>query len=393
MLPFAAVRAAEIKVDLTAGGVHDSNLFRLSAPARALATHGGADDIYSASAGVSITSDHDPLSIAAQLAATRSWFAHNKALANTGYAADVALHYRAPRASVDVDGNVVRRLANFEDLRSTTSGSLQTLSGATLEATRSVLGDVRLIGGAGFQRSSNSNPALAIADYNRLSAHGGIGYYSPTGNILAIEGSMVRATGLNDRQSTVGGTLFAYRASFSEQTAALHLFYSPSVLWQIDTRIGYTRHKDKSGVAGDYSGLTGRLDARWVPREALQLHARLSRDFQTSSGVFSNGVKASQIMLEGIGQASPRLTLTLAATRRYRSFRYDLQAPLTLAGHKERIDEGRLTIGYTPSYRFSLLFDAARSTRHSSSAIFRYRDTQLTATLVAHFGPGAHPKA
>lgn len=379
--------AADVTIDTSATIASDGNLFRLPENGRTLLPHRGGDVIKLAQATLGIESIQSALALAGHATISRSWFARNGTLDNSGYDVRGSARYLAARGAIDASGGRARRLVSFEDNRSG-SRSIQTIDSASLLLSRAVIGDVRAIAGGGYQRSVNSDPTIALNDYRRINYTIGLGYYSPAGNIVAVQGRMVRSHGLNDRSALIGGQTILYRASFVERSIEARLFYAPSVLCQIDGRIGYTRHRDDSAVAGDFGGITGDATLTLSPRRALRMILRGTRQYDTSSGIFSNGVRVGRLAVNATGEATPAVSITLSADRSWRDFRYDVQSTTPLVGRDERISTVGGSIDYHPSSRWRLVLTGNRGERASSDSRLRYRDTMIALSGTFSFGPG-----
>lgn len=377
--------AADVTITTSAAIASDSNLFRVPAATRMLLPHGGSDVVKLAQATFGIESIRSTSALAGHATINRSWFAHNGPLDNTGYDVGGSARYLGVRGSIEANGARARRLVSFEDIRSG-SRSIQTIDSANLLVSRAVIGDIRAIAGGNYQRSVNSDPTIGRNDYRRINYTVGLGYYSPAGNIAAVQGRVVSSRGLNDRSALIGGQTILYRASFVERSIEARLLYVPSVLCRIDGRIGYTRHRDDSAVAGDFGGLTGDATLTLSPRRAVRITLRATRQYDTSSGVFSNGVRVERLAINATGEASETVSVTVSADRSSRDFRYDVQSTTPLVEREERIGTMGASIDYHPSSSWKIQLTGSRGQRTSSDSRFRYRDTLIALSGTFGFG-------
>lgn len=380
--------AADLSALASVQGATDSNVYRLPADLKAQFGKNSSDRSLTAEAILLLDLSRNNLRIQGHAAAQRTIFARNKDLNNLGYDFGLSLKHQQAISSITVDAGSVRRLTSYQDVRST-ARSIQTLSTVSGSATRAILGDFRLIAGGDFSRSTNTDPLVAVNDYQRYGVRVGFGYYSPAGNIAAIEAHLTRSRGLESQAFVLNGAPIGYRSSYDERSIEGHLLYQPSILLQFEGRLGIARHTDKSGLNQNFSGVIGAATAQWSPRDTLQFSIVANRSFQTTSAILSNGVRASTLKIGGLTQVTSSLSISADYKQAWRNF---LVGPLfnqLAPAHKERIGTAEADLTYSPAGRYSLSFHAERSKRDSAQQNYRYNETIVTATLALRFGANA----
>lgn len=381
----AGASAATFSAGVQGVSIWDDNLFRMNAATAKLQSHGGSDNYRIVQPIVSVEDESGSLTYTASAAASKAWFAHNSFLNNTGYALQGHATYTGERNQFDIQASTQRRLTAFEDLRGSFK-SIQKVTNARGEASQSFAGYFRAVGTLSFAQSTSTAAIVAVNDYRRYGGSFGLGYYSPAGNILSVQGEVRRSDGLNDRIAVIGSTPMLYRADYTDKSVFARLLYQPSVLFQVDGRIGYTWHNDRSGVAGDFSGITGSAAAHWSPLRALTIDVKAARQFESNSGIFSNGVRESEVTGAVTAAVTETLSAKVSAGRHWRRFRYDLLTDNPFGAHSEQFNEVAATLSYTPTEMLTLSGSYTHDSRTSSAAIYRFNANVVMLSATLSFG-------
>lgn len=382
--------AVQLHYDFTATSMLDDNLFRLAAANRDLLGRDAKDWVNQASALIGLDQQWSNWDLSASAMAERTWFKHNDFLNNTGYDLEGELSRKGDRSSIDLTAGSRRQLSSFNDIH-TIARNVQSITNVRGELTEEIAGRMRLIGAAAFAQSTNSSDLIALSDYRRWTFTGGLGYYSPTGSILALQGEVRRSNGLSDRAALVGNNLIAYRADYTDKSINLRALYTPSVVWQLDSKIGYTWHKDRSGIASDFSGITGNANVRWSPLRSLVVNLKASRAFENTSGLFANGIKESHASVGVQNMITKSVAVQVSAERIWRTYRYDLSGNDTLSGHKERLNRLNANLSYEWNSHITLAGLISHQKRTSASSAYRFSETMGSLALSVNLGQQPPP--
>lgn len=377
----APAGAVRLSYDIAGIMQYEDNLFRLPKAMAGALPHGGGDRIAAVSGSMAIDGGSGDLSFGAKASGQQSWFAHNGYLDNFGYSATAHARYAGQRGSIAIEGGWRHRLTAFEDIRGT-ARNFQTLASGSTDATMAIGADIRAIGRADIVRSTNSLAAISPNDYRRIGAAAGLGLYSPAGNILSLEGKIETSHGLND-SGTVGGA--PYRSSYVERSIVTRLYWQPSVMWQIDARLGYSWHDDRSVVALDFSGLTGDATVTWSPARAIQIALRGARLYESNSAIFSNGIRNSEIDALFKADITDRANIRVNLRRAWRLFRYDSQAIVPLTLRSEVLTRAAVSLGYRVGPAIVTL-TGAHERRDSPQPDYRFRANVIDLSVSLPFG-------
>ena len=388
----AAASAADLSATASVQGESDSNIFRIPAGLERQLAKPASDRIVTAQGLLTLDKDWNDLRIDGHAAALYTAFAHHADLDNFGYDIGANAARQGSVSSIVFAGSAQRRLASTQDVRNT-GRSIQSIADAQGLVTRSLLGDFRAILGGDFTQNTDSDPRIAVSDYRRFGVRFGFGYYSPSGNVAAIEGRVARSRGLNDSPLAIGGVTGRYRSSYSERSVEGHLLYRPSVLLAFEGRIGVSDHRDHSIFHQDFTKPIGDVKLSWSPRETIEVSLAGQRSFQSSSGILSNGVRTTSATAATALQITNSLRLTADYRRSWSTYLVTVTQNGLAAGHREQIGTIEGQLAYSPGTRFTVLFDALHGQRTSPDAVYRYRQTVLSATLLTRFGPGSTSRA
>ena len=381
--------AADVSAVTSVQGSLDSNIFRIPADLKRQIGKSASDRIATAQGGLMLDMNWQDVRVQGHATAQYMAFARNTDLNNFGYDLGASAAKQGSISSLSFDGSSQRRLTSFQDVRSTARSiqSLTTVHGVT---TRSVLGDFRLILGGDYARSTNTDPRISLADYSRYGIRFGFGYYSPIGNVAAVEGRIARSAGLTDSPVTINGGTGFYRSSYVEKSIEAHLLYKPSVLLSFDGRIGIADHRDRSIFHQDFTKPIGDIQLTWTPRPSLQFSIEGRRAFQSSSALLSNGVRTTSARISAMLQVTDRLQLSADYNKVWSNFLVSVTQAGLGAGHKEATGtaEGQLT--YDPGGRFAVQLSASHGERTSPDRFYRYEQTQVSISLFARFGAAAY---
>lgn len=355
------------------------NVFRLPESTAVQPGDARADATARINVGGSLRSEEGNWTLTGDAEVNRLAFARNARLDTTGYRLEAAAEHRTAVANGSLLVQWTRQLTPFSDVR-TFAASRQQVLVATGNYSRNVLGDFRLIGSVDYLRSVNSSRELRGNDVARTSFGGGAGYFSPTGNILAVQADLRDATGLNAVPVVANGRAGDYRSSSRETRVYARLHLEPSALLQFDGEFGYARHDDRSLFDGDFSGSIWNAVSSWTPRPAVRMRAALRRAFEAEDGLYTNGLAVRSADLSIDADLTARLTLRGMLGLRDRNFRFD---PLAQAAPRnDRYVRAALTAGGDIGRIARLEVTAAREKRTATLLDQRYKSFTLTTTLV-----------
>jgi len=366
-------------VDNVAQVRFDDNLFRRPGAGR---EH---DRIGSIGSGLFLTLPKQALSADFEGRVSQSYFANNAYLDNFGYSLAAHATYDRKNLSIALNGQRERQLSDFSEIYENVK-NMQTVTLLDGQADVEVISNIRAVIGGSLIRSENSSVLTNGKGYTIRSISGGVGYYSPSHNSIALLFQRAASRGLGTSPVMLAGQTLPYRQDFSEDRAILKLHYQPSALLLLDTQISYVDRHDRSIFRKDFSGLTGKIAVEWKPRRTVDIATTVGRRLQTDGYVYSDSVREDYASIRAKSRVTDRIDAKLGYSYIRRHFVYDTQAPSPIeprTDHFQRIEAG---LTYDISRRLALDLTGQREWRMSTNRQFRYADDGMMVRLHIKLG-------
>jgi len=373
--------AQEARVSILASARYEDNIRRFNDDARKHLPADGADEVfYLASEGVLATRIGGFTDVSAQASAGYTWFSTNSDLDAVNYSLSVRGDRSTPRNSLAITLEHLRQRIDLQELNANLVAN-QNLSKADLDVSQHVGGDLRIVGGASYLRSSTSIPERR-RDNEQYALEGGVGYYSPSGNTIALAYRHSESRGLQDSLVLTGDLPLPFRARNVDKSIVLDIEYVHSPITRLDARIGYTDHDDKSVLNADFDGLVADATVTWSPRENLFIKPSVSRSYATENGLYNNGIKVTRYGIEANGNIGPLWAWSGSVSREIRTFRYDLAAPdpESLA-RTDRLTRISLAVDYPILERLRLGLQYNYFARSSTRNNFNFDSNAISFTI------------
>lgn len=381
MIPAADAVAQDRQFLLTVSNRYDDNIRRASDAGNEALAHSGADVITYVAATGQIGTRLGGVDLSLGANAGQSLFWWNGQFNALDYGTQGKVQYNGARGMIVIEGAHRRRPIALDEVTSTLN-LRQYLTQANAEASREVLGAIRMVGHFEYQRSQTSSQTGRRNDGRVIGLGGGVGYFSPTGNYLTFEYRERRSDGLLDSFVVIDGARVPYRTKFRESSVVTRIFYAPSVVTRVEGSVGYTKHDDRSILDTDFTGMLADISVTWSPTPSLTVTPRLRKAFGTENALFSNGVKVTSYGIGGKGMLGTHVNWSAYINREDRRFRYDLRADdPTLLARRERTDRMGMGLSYTTGMKVQIGLNYERIRRKSNLAGFVFTDNAITLTL------------
>lgn len=360
---------------------YDDNIRRASDTANEPLAHGGADVVnYIAASGqIGERIGRFDLSFGANAGQTLFWW--NPQFNALDYGVQGSVRYDGSRGTFAIEGAHRRRPIALDEVTSTLNFR-QYLTQANAEASREVLGAMRMVGHFEYQRSQTSSATGRRNDSRIVGFGGGIGYFPSTGNHLTLEYRERQSQGLLDSFVLIDGRPVAYRSKFLESSLTTRILYEYSAVTRVEGSIGYTRHNDRSVLDADFTGMLADVSVTWSPTRSLTVTPRIRKAFGTENALFSNGVKVTSYGVQAKGILGAHGNWNAYFNREDRRFRYDLRTDdPTLLARRERTDRMGLGISYLTGMKVQVALNYDRMKRRSELSGFVFTDSAITLSL------------
>jgi hypothetical protein len=357
------------------GGVeaqHDDNLFRKIDADRT------SDNIFSATAGLSLQLAEKNLLAQLEGEVDRTWFDRNGFLDNVGYSLAARAERPKGRITFDLNASRQRHLSDFAEIYSNTR-NMQALTLIDGETRIALLGDFRLVAGGSFTQTENSS--VFAAGYRNGGIRAGFGYYSPTGNYVAVTFQHARSRGAGGQSIDLDGEQLIYRQRFDEDRLAAKVHYGPSALVLLDGEIAYVKRDDKSLFRKNFDGIIGELSLIWKPRRTIDVATRIGRQLQSDGYIYSDSVRQNYADISMVAKATNQLQFSTSIAYIRQRFVYDVQAPIAIAPRTDRISRIKGEISYKIGNSIKILIDAKHELRNSTNDIFKYKENYVGLTI------------
>ncbi|MDF0486561.1 outer membrane beta-barrel protein [Sphingomonas sp. H39-1-10] len=312
--------------------------------------------------------------------------AYNPRFNAFNFAGSAAATYKTGQGEVNATASYLREPVLFDDAF-ITHKTLRSTADVGVVASRDLLGNFRVVGRAGYQRSAVDSRELEANGTRIVRFSGGLGYFSPTGNSVTLEYSEQRADGLATTQIQTGSGLAPYRSDFRERSVISYIDYHLTGITSLRGSFGYTWHDDRSILNKDGRGIQADIALVWSPLPNLVITPTFRRGFSTESRVFSNGVQVTSYGISASETLFGRVNFNLGVSRGSRRFRYDVQAPAPLALNRNEVTT-RVSAGlsYATGSKFTLSLAYEHAQRESTKVAFPYVADAVTFSVTRAFG-------
>jgi hypothetical protein len=381
---------AEVDLRVNSGYRHESNLFRQSKALPNADQQSGSrsDDVFSL--GGTVTAEVNPgnFNTVLQLDAGQEWYRRNSALNNFNYTAQAAVTRETGGiVGLRLDALSQRSLSSYADIR-TRLRNVQDLQRVTGEFTLPITPDIRLVANPEFTQSQNSADIVKVNDFRQYGTGVGVGWFSPIGNSIAVTVSQRYTDGLSDRTIPVSETQSVLsRINLVDTGVGVKLRYAPSVLTSIEANVGIIRRNDRSVLNNDYTGPSGEVILRYMPRDSFRVSLTAGRRLEAQSYIFIDSVRSDYAAATVVAQVMDQLTLNGRLDIGWRIFRYDPLSQLPqLTDRRERLFRLAGGAEYRLLGRLLLGARAAYDQRRSNIALGGYKAMTIAATASVAFG-------
>lgn len=357
-----------VRVFVSGGLYHDSNLFRLSDGADTqalLGTTERSDTVGRVGLGLKADLRRSRQELLLDVRADDYRFHRFDFLDYTGYHVGATWKWQAgDHWGGDLGYREQRTLAPFGELQAAIR-DLITSRHAFLSATRRMSPEWQLRGGLDWTRYEHSNDLLASAENRTTAVTLGADHFTPQGNSIGAQ--LVGSEGVYPNRQVVAGSIVDNRYHELEASAVLR--------WQVGgksrtrARIGYTARRHDQIGERDFHGATGRLDFAWTPGAKTILDFAAWRELRSIEDTL-----ASYVLSEGVS-IGPRWAPTAAVVAQATLFRerrdYQGDPGFVLSSAPRRVDTlhgGRLAFGYSPRSFLRVSLALEHGTRDSNFA-------------------------
>lgn len=378
--------AQSYRVTPSASVSYDDNLFRLPPAVRETLPDHGEDVVTYLAIDGNARTRIGVIALDVQAAAGRTFHANNPNVDTLDYIGKIAATYQTGQATIDATASYLHAPVSFADSNSTRR-VLRSTTDLTLDASHDLLGNFRLVGRFEYQNLALSGGGLAAYATQRVTASGGFGYYSPSGNSITLEYTRTQGTGGSKKPVEIDNTVQTYRGDARDTSILSHIAYQITGITSLNGMIGYTRHDDRSVLNADFSGLVGNIALRWSPLPGLIVKPAFRRGFSAETLLFSNGVVSTRYSISVRDTLFGRLDVNLGLSRESRRFRYDLRATDPLALNRlERTTIANAGLSYRTGLKFALALDYEHNQRDSTLVDYPYAADTITFTVSRELG-------
>ena len=373
-----------VRLFVSGGLYHDSNLFRLSDGANTqalLGTTERSDTVGRVGLGLEADLKRSRQELLLEARADDYRFDRFDFLNYTGYRAGPTWKWQAGEDwAGDLGSREQRSLAPFAELQSAIKDLITSRHGF-VSARRRVSTEWQLRGGLDWTRYEHSNDLLASAENRTTALTVGADHFTAQGNSVGAQ--LVGREGVYPNREVVAGSMVDNRYRELEASAV--------VSWQVSgksrtrARIGYTARRHDQVSERDFHGATGRLDFDWTPGAKTMLDFSAWRELRSIEDTL-----ASYALSEGVS-FGPHWAPTAATVVEAKLFRerrdYRGDPGFVLSSAPRRVDTlhgGRLAFGYAPRrfVRVSLALEHGTRDSNFTGGDYAYNLVSANARLL-----------
>jgi exopolysaccharide biosynthesis operon protein EpsL len=356
-----------VRYNVSAGVLHDSNLFRLSDNANASAILGTArrsENVAHVGAGVTGDLPSNGQNFLFDARVDDYQYDHFGGLDYAGYNAGAAWKWRSGEQwSGSVGARSRLYQASFTELQAPIK-DLITENSLSASANYALSARWRARGGFDVVDYQHGNAAFNVLDTNVVSFTAGVDYVTPAENSA---GAQVKySEGRYPNSQPVLATLVDNRYQELETSAVAHWNVTGKSL--LDGRLGYTNRRYENISARDFSGLTGRADWNWFVGAKTVLGFAAWREVKSYEDV-----AASYVVTKGVGFGpgwAPTSKLVFQARLLHENLDFRGDPGIALGATPERQDRFRgvrLAAGYTPTRNIEVSLGLDKGKRDSNT--------------------------
>lgn len=373
-----------VRLFVSGGLYHDSNLFRLSDGANTqalLGTTERSDTVGRVGVGLKADLRRSRQELLLDVRADDYRFHRFDFLDHTGYRAGATWKWQAGEAwSGDLGYREQRSLAPFGELQAAVKDLITTRHAFVL-ARRRLSPEWQLRGGLDSTRYEHSNDLLASAENRTTAVTLGADHFTPQGNSVGAQ--VVGSEGVYPNRQVVAGSTVDNRYRQLEASAVVDWHVSGKT--RTRARIGYTARRHDQIGERDFHGATGRLDFAWTPGAKTILDVAAWRELRSIEDTL-----ASYVLSEGVS-IGPRWAPVAAFVVQAKAFRerrdYQGDPGFVLSSAPRRVDTlhgGRLAFGYSPRrfLRASLSLEHGRRDSNVAGGGYAYNLVSANARFL-----------
>lgn len=379
---------ASAQVTAEAGGSvsFEDNLLRQSRDVPIAPNLPRSDRIYSLDGTVRAQFKPGDIDGLLEVRAGQDWYERNSRLNNFNYQARLT----ASRASLDgiglaVNGLSARRLSSFSDLRQPIR-NLQFLNQADIEVTVPITPEIRLVVDPSYTENTNTADVLKLNDFRQYGVRGGLGWFTPLGNSIALTVTKRQTDGLRDRPVLTPVGVRNATTDLSDTSIDLKLVYAISPLTSVSAFVSYVDRDDKSVLDADYHGPAGSVTLDYHPRDTLGFTLTGGRRLEAQSLLFVDAVRTDFITLTTTARVYDRINLRLLADHYRRRFRYDPLLTNGLSTIEDRNYRLDAQLEYQIADRVRTTIGAAHEWRNSNFAFSNFSATSIQVGAIVGIG-------
>lgn len=195
--------------------------------------------------------------------------------------------------------------------------------------------------GATTLSSTNSAAQQASLDYDETAYTATLGYRTPKGSMLRLQ--LRRVNGDYPRRTV----LFLDRAYTQDEINVLG-DWTVSGKLVARGRLGYVQRQNDTVSQRDFSGITGRLSADYLPTGKTLLSAAVYREIANSDDAIASYQLSTGASLSAAWMATSKLTLRATAQTENRAFEGDTGLMPGLPRRDEDTVSGSVSLSYSP---------------------------------------------
>lgn len=218
------------------------------------------------------------------------------------------------------------------------------------------------------QDTTHSAPERQTLDTNAHTGTVTVTYRTPAENSLGIKFQQTERTYPN--RPTVGLVTVSNSHTETRLTGVAGWRFSASL--QTNAELGHVALKHDTFGQRDFSGLTWRAGATWLPTAKLQFKLTGSKDLRIYEDLATSYVVVNAIGLSPAYSVTPKMVLQGDLTAEKRDYRGDPGFLITPVVREDNVRSARIALIYTPyrSLDFSLSYESGERT--STTSVNRY---------------------
>ncbi|MFZ5574890.1 MAG: XrtB/PEP-CTERM-associated polysaccharide biosynthesis outer membrane protein EpsL [Pseudomonadota bacterium] len=230
--------------------------------------------------------------------------------------------------------------------------------------------------GAASTTSTNSAAQQATLDYDETSYTATLGYRTPKGSTLRLQ--LRRVNGDYPRRTV----LFLDRAYTQDEINFLG-DWTVSGKLVARGRLGHVQRQNDTVSQRDFSGITGRLSADYLPTGKTLLNAALFREIANSDDANASYQLSTGASLGAAWQATSKLTLRATAQAENRRFEGDTGLLPGVPLRDEDTVSGSVSLSYAPLRMAAVEVGVQAGERQSNVPLYAANEYRFRAVFVS----------